>query len=223
MIWELSSQAAYSAKLRCMPTDLVLLVADKNIEYGLRGLLSRPQALGIRSVRSQIHVHPQRDPACAQKPHEFLRQFAADYSHALVVFDHQGCGRENRHPIQLEEDVRHLLYANGWEGRASAIVIDPELEAWVFSASPIVEKSLAWPGTTPLRQWLLSKGLWSQDRAKPADPKTALETALASLRRPRSSAIYEDLGRMIDFDECQDAAFNRLRNVLRQWFPPSDN
>jgi hypothetical protein len=49
-----------------MPTDLVLLVADKNIEHGLRGLLSRPQALGIRSVTSKTYVHPQRDPGCAQ-------------------------------------------------------------------------------------------------------------------------------------------------------------
>jgi len=206
-----------------MLTDLVLLVADKNIEYGLRGLLSRPQALGIRSVTSKIYVHPQRDPACAQKPHEFLRQFAADYRRALVVFDHQGSGREYRVATQLEEDVRHLLSANGWEGRAQAIVIAPELEAWVFPASPLVEKSLAWPGPAPLRQWLLNKGLWSQECAKPADPKTALETALASLRRPRSSAIYEDLGRTVDFSECQDAAFNRLRNVLRQWFPPEDS
>lgn len=62
-----------------MPTDLVLLVADKNIEYGVRGLLGRPQALGIRPLNAKIYVHPQRDPACTQKPHEFLRQFSGDY------------------------------------------------------------------------------------------------------------------------------------------------
>jgi hypothetical protein len=162
-----------------MPTDLVLLVADKNIEHGLRGLLSRPQALGIRSVTSRTYVHPQRDPGCAQKSHEFLRQFSADYDRALVVFDHHGCGRENRVPTQLEHDVRDLLWANGWDGRAQAIVIEPELEAWVFATSPLVERCLAWPGAEPLRQWLQNKGLWSQGREKPADPKAALETVLA--------------------------------------------
>ena len=101
-----------------MPTDLVLLTADKNIEHGLRGLLSRPEALGIRAIASKIYVHPQRDPACARKAHEFLRQFADDYHHALVVFDHEGCGREERAPTQLEEDVRQQLAANGWEDRA---------------------------------------------------------------------------------------------------------
>ena len=43
--------------------DLVVLTADKNIEGALRGLLSRPQSLGIReiptksmSTRSEIQV-----------------------------------------------------------------------------------------------------------------------------------------------------------------------
>jgi len=32
------------------PKDLIVLVADKNMEFGLRGLLSRPEALGIRKL-----------------------------------------------------------------------------------------------------------------------------------------------------------------------------
>ena len=206
-----------------MPTDLILLVADKNIEYGVRGLLGRPQALGIRAVTSKIYVHPQRDPACAQKPHEFLRQFSRDYDRALVLFDHQGCGMENRTPSDVEGTVRQLLSANGWDTRADAVVIAPELEAWVFSAAPQVETCLSWTGPPPLRQWLETRGLWLQHHPKPADPKTALETALAKLRRPRSSAIYETLASAVGFGQCQDLAFNRFRTVLQNWFPPADN
>jgi len=202
-----------------MPTDLVPLTADKNIEHGLRGLLSRPEALGIRAIASKIYVHPQRDPACARKAHEFLRQFADDYHHALVVFDHEGCGREERAPTQLEEDVRQQLAANGWKDRAQVVVIAPELEAWVFSASPHVETCLEWAGPVRLRKWLQDSGLWPGERAKPVDPKTALETVLAKLRRPRSSAIYESLGRSVGVGQCQDPAFNRLRTALQQWFP----
>jgi len=202
-----------------MPTDLVLLTADKNIEHGLRGLLSRPKALGIRAVTSKIYVHSQRDPACARKAHEFLRQFADDYQHALVVFDHEGCGREERAPAQLEEDVRQQLAANGWEHRAQAVVIAPELEAWVFSASPHVETCLEWAGPVRLRNWLQDKGFWPEEQAKPVDPKAALEAALAALRRPRSSSIYENLGRSVGVGQCEDHAFNRLRTALQQWFP----
>jgi len=202
-----------------MPTDLVLLTADKNIEYAMRGLLTRPEALGIRAISSEIYVHPQRDPACARKAHEFLRQFAGDYDHALVVFDHKGCGREERTPTWLEDDVRHQLAANGWAGRAEAIVIAPELEAWVFTPSPHVEACIGWVGPVRLTDWLQDSALWPEERAKPVDPKAALEVALRKLRRPRSSAIYECLARSVGLGQCQDQAFNRLRLALQQWFP----
>jgi hypothetical protein len=206
-----------------MPTDLVLLVADKDIEHAVRGLLSRPQALGIRPISSTIHVHPQRDPACAQKSHEFLRQFAVDYDRALVVFDHQGCGREDRVPAQVEHDVRQLLSANGWNDRADAVVIAPELEVWIFSESPQVETGLAWRGPGSLRGWLEKKGLWSPQHPKPVDPRVALENALRKLHRARSAAIYEDLARIVGLGRCQDVAFNRFKSVLQRGFPPEGN
>ena len=34
--------------------DLVVLAADKDMEYALKGLLSRPQALGIRKIEVDI-------------------------------------------------------------------------------------------------------------------------------------------------------------------------
>lgn len=37
-------------------SDLVLLVADKDMEYAMKGLLSRPAALGIRRVSCEIYV-----------------------------------------------------------------------------------------------------------------------------------------------------------------------
>ena len=67
----------------------------------------------------------------------------------------------------------------------------------MFSASPHVETCLEWAGPVRLRKWLQDSGLWPGERAKPVDPKTALETVLAKLRRPRSSAIYESLGRSV--------------------------
>jgi hypothetical protein len=67
-----------------MPTDLVLLVADKNIESGIRVLLSRPGSLQIRAIASKIYVHPQRDPACARRAHEFLRPFAQPHVYRLT-------------------------------------------------------------------------------------------------------------------------------------------
>jgi hypothetical protein len=202
-----------------MPADLVLLVADKNIEHGVRGLLGRAPALGIRPVTSTIYVHPQHDPACAHTPHEFLRQFSRDYHRALVLFDHQGCGMEGRAPAEIEADVRQLLSANGWDSRADVVVIVPELEAWVFAPSSSVEACLRWSGTSNPSAVARSPGLWSPQQLKPADPKAALEAALVKLRRSRSSAIYGDLANAVGLGQCQDPAFTRFRTILQDWFP----
>jgi hypothetical protein len=201
-----------------MPPDLIVLVADKNIEYGMRGLLSRPHALGIRAIEFEIYVHPKRDPGCARSAQELLRPYANSYDRALVMFDREGCGI-NRSAQEIAEDVRHQLAANGWGNRAEAIVLDPELEVWVFAASPHVEKCLGWQHPRQLRDWLRGEGLWPLQNPKPDRPKEALERALRAARQPRSAAIYECLGRSVSLRGCADLAFQRLRDTLALWFP----
>ena len=41
---------------------LVILTADKNAQFALRGILSRHKALHIKSIAADFHVHPGRDP-----------------------------------------------------------------------------------------------------------------------------------------------------------------
>ncbi len=53
--------------------DLIVLVADKNIEFTIKGLLSRPPALAIREITSYVVPHPERDPGCLLRAPEFLR------------------------------------------------------------------------------------------------------------------------------------------------------
>jgi len=202
-----------------MPIDLVLLAAESNIEHGMRDVLSRPEALGIRPVRFKTYRHPQRDPGCANRAHDFLRQFCRDYDHALVVFDHEGSGCEHLAPERLEADVTQRLAANGWGDRAATIVVFPELEVWVFGTSPELEQSLRWRNSTPLRAWLQNRGVWDAGHAKPADPKRALESALREARQPRSSSFYESLAGSVDLTQCQHPAFRRFREALIEWFP----
>lgn len=79
-----------------------------------------------------------------------------------------------------------LVADKNMEERTEVVVIDPELEIWVWSASPHVEDVLGWKGSTPpLRSWLCNQGLWGDDRPKPQDPKRAMEGALYEKRIPR--------------------------------------
>jgi hypothetical protein len=204
-----------------MPKDLVILAADKNIDYGVQGLLRRPAALGIRPVEFDTFVHPRHDPGCAREAHGFLRPFIQEYHHALVMFDRVGSGREAAGGA-LSEEVRGRLAAAGWGDRVEVVVLDPEIEVWVFAPSPKVEQCLGWPARRkPLRGWLESRGLWAVNHPKPADPKMALERALSEIKKPRSSAIYKHLGEQVGVRGCTDPAFVKLCNVLANWFPAS--
>lgn len=201
-------------------TDLVILVADKNMEFGIRGLLSRGPSLGIRAITSDIYVHPERDPGCLLKAHHFLRPFLEDHDHALVMFDLQGCGREALTRQKLETEVEGNLSRSGWADRAACVVIDPELENWVWSDSPQVDRVLGWKGRNPsLRDWLRQQGHSTDDGDKPNRPKEAVEDALRVVRKPRSSALYRELAESVSLERCLDPAFMKLKELLAKWFP----
>ena len=199
--------------------DLVVLAADRSIEAALRGLLSRPKAIGIRPVDYETLAHPRRDPGCRLQSHEFLYPLRGVNRHALVVFDREGSGSIEP-ALTIEERVRGLLHANGWESRSDVVVIDPELDVWVWSDSPKVDEALRWAGRKPpLRAWLGSRGLWPTGQPKPANPKSAVLMALRDVGIPPSSSIYLRLATTVSVERCVDPAFGRLRDRLRAWFP----
>lgn len=199
--------------------DLVCLVADKNMEQTLLGLLNRPEALGIRAPTFDLFVHEERDPGCCRHGAEFLRAFSTRYRHALLLFDHEGCGQEDSSSETLERRLESELRRNGWDDRARVIAIEPELEVWVWSDSPEVDAILGWSGRLPdLRAWLRQEGWLGGDAVKPDEPKEAVEAALYEVRKPRSSATYRKLAESVSFRRCQDRKFARLQRTLRQWF-----
>ncbi|MEP0762584.1 MAG: hypothetical protein HRF48_07580 [Chloroflexota bacterium] len=201
-------------------TDLIALVADRDMEYTLRGLLSRDRALGTRPITYEVFSHPLRDPGCWTDAPSFLRPYTRQYRYALVMFDHEGSGQESRRAVDLQEELESRLEANGWAGgRARVIVLEPELEIWVWSDSPQVDSCLGWDRRQPdLRTWLRQRNLLGPDAFKPADPKKALEAALREVKRPRSSAIYRQLAEQVSFSRCVDPSFNHLRAILTEWF-----
>ncbi len=202
-------------------SDLVVLVADKNMEQAISCLLERPADIGIRPVAHQVYVHSRRDPGCVREAHDFLPPFTRVYDHALVMFDHEGSGCEAERPAALAGQVRQRLWRNGWSQRADVVVLAPELEVWVWSGSPHVETCLGWAGhQPPLRTWLEDSGHWPADDPKPPHPKEALEAALYLVRKPRSSAIYAQLAQRVSLSGHTEPAFLDFVRTLRQWFAP---
>lgn len=200
--------------------DLVILAADQDIEFALRGLLSRPAALGMRTVDYEIYPHPEHDPGCLLRAHDFLRSFMNQFDKSLVVFDRSGSGQERKSREVLESDVERLLSGSGWATRTAAIAIDPELEVWVWSDAPEVDQLLGWAQRTPpLRSWLREKHRLEADELKPKDPKEAYEQALRAVSLPKSPSIFRKLAESVSVRRCSDPSFKKLRAVLRKWFP----
>lgn len=200
--------------------DLIVLTADKNMEFSVKGVLERPRALGISDIKFQIYPHPHRDPGCRLEGHEFLRTFSKRFCHALVMFDREGCGNDSLSRVELERVVEENLSKSGWEDRAAAVVINPELEIWLWSDSPEVDAALGWKGKSPsLRSWLLEKGFLNNGPLKPSPPKDAVEAALKEVYKPRSAAIYKKIAESVSLKRCQDPAFLKLKEKLTQWFP----
>ena len=197
--------------------DLVILAADKNAEYALRCLLGRPKALRIREVDADVFVHPERDPGCVNRGAQFLASLSKQYRFALLLFDLAGCGRESEGALALEQAAEASL-VSAWGERSAAIVLDPELEVWVWSDSPHVDAALGW-NEGALRPWLVRQGLLAAGAAKPADPKAAVEAALRHVRKPRSSAIYGAIASKVSVERCTDRALAKLRDRLATWFP----
>ena len=173
----------------------------------------------VRSLEFDVFVHPEHDPGCFGKSHGFLTPFLRQYGKALVIFDREGCGAEHQSREAIELEVESRLSQNGWEDRTAAIALDPEVEAWVWAGSPLVDELLGWAGREPgLRTWLRSQSYLRGDEAKPARPKEALEHALRLAQKARSAALFQRLAERVSLDRCTDAAFAKFRATLQRWF-----
>ena len=201
--------------------DLVVLAADKDLEHALRGLLARSEALGIRPIAFDVFVHPRHDAACARQGVAFLANLSGRYDHGLLMFDHEGSGKEKQPPQTVQRSLDKELAATTWGDRARSIVLAPELEAWVWSDSPHVDDVAGWKTRhPPLRRWLNEQD-WLDGRApKPSRPKEAFHAALHEARVARSASLYRRLAERVSVQRCTDRAFQEFRSTLQRWFPP---
>ena len=198
--------------------DLVILVADKNMQFALQGALSRPQALGVRPFSFEFRSHMGRDGGVRTTGADVLAREVTRFRHALMLLDFEGCGQENDAPLVIEGQLdQHLQRL--WNANAKAIVISPEVDAWLWGNDGVLRDVLHWPQDGSIRDWLRGKGFEFNADAKPVRPKEALDAMRLVHKQPRSSAMYEKVTERISLQRCTDAAFVRLRTQLQVWFP----
>lgn len=203
--------------------ELIILVADGTMSAVLRAFFERQFHHAVACAQfdfdptSDIVYDPlNTDGGVHRRCHHMLRPFLKTHRRALVVLDQQ-FGAE-RPADEVRVDIERRLSVNGWEERAAAVVIDPELEVLLWQDNPNVERALRHNGP-PLRQLLAQDGRWPLDAPKPFAPKEVIQALMRANRAGPPMVVYSEIARAVSTARCSDPAFHYIRDTLRAWFP----
>jgi hypothetical protein len=208
--------------------DCVFLVADKNMQATFEGFLTREKfcrSLGCGDFAfdadEDLRVAAgDNDPGLYTRGHELLRPFRATHRHAIVVLDAEWEGAPKA--TIIAQNMSQNIQATGWEKpNFRVIVIDPELENWIWQRSEHVAQGLGFESNADMAEDGDFQKNWPQGQDKPDAPKELLETILRKKRIPRSSSLYKRITSCVSARACRDSAFLELKKTLKVWFPPS--
>jgi hypothetical protein len=210
--------------------DCVFLLADGNMRAAFEGFLTRPDfnrrlscgGFEFDQNTDLIVASGDNDPGLFVRGHELLRPFQHTHKHAMIVLDAQWDGSPGREAI-----VAHMteqILQTGWmKDAVKVIVIDPELENWIWQRNDHVAQGLGFADKSFLMAEPVVREVWPDDQGKPSSPKETLEEVLWKQRIPRSSSIYKNITSRVSVRACRDFAFLELKDVLQTWFPLTDN
>lgn len=199
--------------------DLIVLVADKNMEFALKGVLQRiPEVEQIKNFEFDVFPHPGHDPGIYNYSHEFLRGLTQSYKYCIAILDHEGSGQDDLCREEIETNIEQNLAVNGWGNSSCAIAISPELENWIWVNSARLHEAIVWNQSENIYYWLIDNEWMAKGGSKPLRPKEALEAALKLSKTPRSSAIYYEISSRASYRQCIDPAFEKFIETIRRWF-----
>lgn len=196
------------------------MVPCQDIEVTVRALIDqRRQALRIREISYDLWRHNNRDSGCFTESPQILRDSQDNYEKALIIFDRHGCGRDQLSAYDIETELKEKIVRNGWnEGNIEVVVIDPEIESWIWVHSNRMAEFIGWEDFASLKSALQRQGYWGEEENKPQDPKAALEHALREKQRPHSASLYRKIAETVTLQGCEDKSFNKFLDTLRRWF-----
>ena len=235
---------------------LLILTADKECAATVRGFFERDnfhRSLGCGPIRlgessfdpeKDVLVHPGHDPGVWKDPQLILLPERKAYDKALVILDAEWSGAPQ--PQRLVADIEKLAHSQGkWErNRFEVILIQPELEAWIWQRNIHVAEAFEFPGRdSELWEHLALQSLaldkrtrkhyfvpadtasgqppaWPTTERKPKNPKGVAEALTSYCRSGPPSGIFNEIGSKVSVAHCEDEAFKKLREALRRWFPP---
>jgi hypothetical protein len=204
-----------------MKRDLIIVAADRAAQVMLIELLNRlPPALGLREFSWQVLVHENRDPGCYTKGVDKLDLSAKDFEHCILIFDHEGCGAEHKSPTEIQSELEQKLTNGLWPNRNAVIVIDPELENWVWTNSIHTSAAMGWGSDRDgLKSWLIAKDWLGPNDEKPKRPKEAMEASHKfKVKAPITSDTFATIAAKASFKSCTSPSFLKFKSTITTWF-----
>ena len=207
--------------------DCMFYVVDTNMAEAFKGFLSRPQfhqslgcgAFEFDSLQDIARAEGKTDGGLWRHAGGLCKGYLQTHRKLVVCLDRDFGGSPGQAKIRL--DIEGQLVAVGWQpGDFKVLVIDPELEQWIWQPNINVDQALGHKGNMSLRLELQASGDWPAGQAKPTNPKEVLESIVKkNLRGNRSSALYSKITSKVSVNNCQDGEFQALRQQLQVWFP----
>jgi hypothetical protein len=120
--------------------DLVIFVADLTMERAIESFLKRPDFAAPHNLNIKPFVFepsedliriPGNDPGVFGKGHQWLAMYRGKHKYAVVIFDREFGTQLDANALRASLTERILQI--GWDDdNFRVIVIDPELEAWIW-------------------------------------------------------------------------------------------
>ncbi len=135
------------------------------------------------------------------------------------MFDHEGCGAEHKSAAEIETELERQLITRGWNNRNAVIVIEPELENWIWTNSLHTAKAMGWEDLATLTAWLTAQKWLQPNAKKPNHPKEAMEAAVKyRLRKPITKEMFESIAAKASFKSCTSPSFIKFKDTIVRWF-----
>lgn len=211
--------------------DIIFHLADAHMEAGFRAFFARDNWHHVLGC-SRFEIDPESerdinrrggytDGGIWKHAHSNILPFKDDYRYAVIVLD----ADFEPHPgvETLRADITKNMLGAGWaEGSFCVVVIDKELEAWLWAPNVNVAKAFGHNDFEQMREALAQRNLWDAGAPKPNDLKAArnLAARLGGKRTggPIFRGVFEGISKRA-CDLCQENGFITMRTALQTWFP----
>ncbi len=193
--------------------DLVCLVADADADRFLKAIISRGiERECIAPIRWKIVIDPMKDNMVVRRADSTLRAFARDpHPRIVVLWDHDGSGRETEDPAAVEASVVALVTRTGIPAEnILALAAVPEFEAILGPVWSNVARHIGHP--RPARQPAVEFDV--------NDPKGSLMNVARNASVRWGPRIFHALGDRLSIPDLKQSAIGRrFADRLEAWFP----